>query len=188
MYGRRHRSGLDLWLIVVQLESPDPRGNNRFSFGDLEGKKSSKDCENNLGEDTSVKGKDAEHEINELPDRPSLDRSGRVGGIAGSGPGFGSCLARPQLFLDGWTWGRLTRSQGGFGRLRSLVVNMVNVIGQFVIVLWDMEWPSLGFGSIQGRGRRRGEQTVTGRGCEFAVFGKKGEADVTLGLEEIVNW
>jgi hypothetical protein len=74
-----------------------------------------------------------------------------------------------------------------------LVVNVMNVhhgnlIGQFMIVFWEMQWLSLGLGSIHGRGWRRGEQTVGDRVCEPIVLGKEGQADTSIGFNEIVNW
>jgi hypothetical protein len=195
--GRRNASGLDLRLIVTQLNSPNFRSSNGFSPRDIQGKESSKDGKNDPGKDASVKGEEAEHKIDELPDHAFLDRTSyawsRVAGIAGSGSGLGSGLPRPQLLLDAWTWGRLSRGQDGLDRPRCLVVvSMMNMncgkpIGQFIVVLWEMQWLCLGLGSNQRRGRRRGEQTVAGGVRDPIVFGMEGEADVSVGFDEIVN-
>lgn len=68
-------------------------------------------------------------------------------------------------------------------------VNCGDLIGQFMIVLWRMQRLrlGLGLGSIQGRGRRRGEQIVGGRSCNSIVLGKEGEVDISVGLNEVVN-
>ena len=47
----------------VQFNGPDSRGSNRFSLGNIGG---GEYCKNDTGEDASVKGKNAEDEIDEL--------------------------------------------------------------------------------------------------------------------------
>jgi len=121
-----NRSGLDLCLIVVQFESSDFRGSDGFSLWNTEGKESSEDGKDDPGEDASVKGKNAKDEVDELPDRPHLDRPSRAWTI-GSGPGLGSRLTGPELFLNTRIWGRLSRSQGGFNRFRRLVIDVMNM-------------------------------------------------------------
>ena len=131
MDGRRNGGGLDLCLIVVQLDSTDLRGSNRFSLWELGGEEPSEDGEKDLGEDASVKGKNAKHEVDELPDHPYPDRSSRarsqVGSMISSGPGFGSCLTGPQVFLGARIWGRFSGKQGGFNRFGRLVVSVMDV-------------------------------------------------------------
>ena len=95
--------------------------------------------------------------------------------------------------MNGWVGGRLAGSQGGFNRLGCLAVNMMNVncrnlIGQFVTALRRVQRWSLCLCGIQRRGRRRGEQTVDGRTCDPRVVGTEGQADVSIGFHEIVNW
>ena len=70
----------DLCPIVVQFDGPDSRGSNRFSLGNIGG---GEYCKNDTGEDASVKGKNAEDEIDELV----LSTSTRTGkGRAGCDP------------------------------------------------------------------------------------------------------
>jgi len=59
MEGGRNGSGLDLWLIVIQLDGVDLWGGDRFSFWGFEGEKSGKDGEKDPSEDAGVKGEDA---------------------------------------------------------------------------------------------------------------------------------
>ena len=65
--------------------------------------------------------------MDELPDSDFLEKTSwawnRTVGVAGSGPGLGGGLAGAQL------WGRLSRSQGRFDRLRCLVASRMNVDG-----------------------------------------------------------
>ena len=151
--GGRNGSGLDLWLIVVQqFESADLRGGNRFSPRNIEREESSEDGKDDPGEDAGVKGKNAKHKVDELPDHPYLDRSSRtrspVARIIGSSPGLGGGLAGPQLLLDAWIWGRL--SQGGFDRLVAHVMNANRgkLVGQFTTVF--LRRLGLGVGRVQG--------------------------------------
>ena len=96
MNGRRNGGRFDLCPIVVQFDSPDSRGSNRFSLGDIEGGEYGK---NDPGEDASVKGKNAEDEVDELPDRRTRDQSNcdwsRVAGRVGNASGLGGDLTGP---------------------------------------------------------------------------------------------
>ena len=186
MEGRRNGSGLCLSLVVIQFGNFDVGSSNKFPLRDIEGKELSKEEE----DDPGVKSEDAEHKADELLERDSLDGKSYVAGIARGGSGFGSCLARSQLFVDIWTRGRLAGSQGGFGRLvvNVMNVNCGNLIGRLLAAIWETQRLSLGLDRIQGRGRRRGEQTVVGLVWEPSMLGEDGEVDVTVGFNEIVNW
>lgn len=96
--------------------------------------------------------------------------SGAVGG--GSGPG--SDLTG----TDRRTWGRLSR----FEWLRGLVIDVGKLIERFVVVLRLR----LGSDGTQGRRGRRGEETIGDTGDPI-VLGMDGEADVSIGFDEIVN-
>ena len=174
MNGGRNRSGPDLWLILIQLDSSHFGSSDRFFRLGVNGEESGKNFEDDLGKDASVKQEDTKDKIDKLPDRASphgtIDGRSMVWRMGRGGSWeLGSALTRGQLFLEG-------RIQGGIDRLGCLVVNV--------------NGGNLGLSpsGVHGRGRRRGEQIVVGRGWNPIVLGKDGEMNIPIGLEEIVDW
>ena len=63
------------------------------------------------------------------------------------------------------------------------MIDVGKLIERFVAVLRL----SLGSDGTQGRRGRRGEETIGDRAGDPIVLGMEGEADVSIGLDEIVN-